>query len=205
MAIHRIQLSVLYHHKRERFFDSIDRVVTALTLVSSTAAAAMIFREAGAVGRSWELWAALVAAVASSVAVAFNPGTKARVHGQLATDLRRLWSRCEKAGEEWSHEQCDEFTAEVLSIEAGEAAQLGALVAQCENEIAVASGDIEHIRELGWWRSLLMHWWNFDTTCLKPIGEARLQPLRNRKLMLTPQTRPRTKPDSAVSPRGGLP
>lgn len=182
LAIHRIQLSVLYHHKRERFFDSIDRVITALTLVSATAAAAMIFQSNANNGKTYELWTAIIAAVASSIAVAFTPANKARTHGQLAAEMRRLWAQCEKAGEEWTHEECDEFTAAILNTEAGEAAQLGALVAQCENEIAVASGHLENIRELRWWRSLLMHWWNFDTTCLKRISEKKLEEMRSSRL-----------------------
>lgn len=146
----------------------------------------MLFRQVDSGDTNWELWMTLIAAIASSVAVAFTPGSKARVHGQLAAEMRRLWAQCEKAGEDWTHEQCDEFSAEILNKEAGEAAQLGALVTQCENEIAVATGHLENIRELGWWRSLLKHWWNFDTTCLKQISSSKIDAMRNRSISPAP-------------------
>ena len=129
-VIHRVQLSTLYHHKRERFFDSLDRSFTALTLVGATAATAAILKQVANATDKIELWFSLVAAVSACFQVAFTPGAKATLHKQLAADMRRLWSSFEEAGEEWSHEQCDSFTAKMLSLEAGESAPLGALAIQ---------------------------------------------------------------------------
>lgn len=177
-AIHRVQLSTLYHHKRERFFDSLDRSFTALTLVGATAATAAILKNQVNATNTIELWFSLIAAIAACFQVAFSPGAKATLHKQLAADMRRLWSSFEQAGEEWSHKQCDTFAAELLSLEAGESAQLGALVTQCENEIALATGRFEDIRELGLWRSLWMHLWNFDVTTIELLSAEKVQVMR---------------------------
>jgi hypothetical protein len=82
---------------------------------------------------------------------------------------------------------CNQFAARVLQAEVGETAQLGALVVQCENEICVAAGQPENVRELGFWRTLLMHWWNFDPTKIPRIKPEKL-------LALYGSTSPHTKP-----------
>lgn len=175
-AVHRVQLSVLYHHKRERFFDSIDRLFTAVSLVTASAAAAAIYKDTP--GTKLELMLTLMAAFASTIQVAYTPGTKAGLHRQLAADMKRLAARFEEAGEEWSTAQCDKFSAEMLNLEAGESAPLGALVVQCANEIALADGRFQDIRELGPVQAALMHWFDFDVTSLKPIGPERIAALR---------------------------
>lgn len=176
--MHRAQLTILYHYKRERFFDSIDRFITALTLVTASAATAAIY--SAEKKSAIELWMALAAAIGSCIQVAYTPGAKASIHRQIASDMKRLASRFEEAGEEWSDAQCDKFTAELLNLEASEPAPLGALVVQCENEVAIASGRFEDIRELKPLQAFFMHWWNFDVTMLKPISSDRAAALRAR-------------------------
>lgn len=175
-TVHRAQLSVLYHHKRERFFDSIDRFITAITLVTASAACAAIY--AGTEKGTLELVLALIAAVSSCLQVAYTPGAKAAVHRQLAADMKRLVARCEEAGQQWTDAQCNKFTAELLTLEAGEAAPLGALVVHCANQIALAEGRFEDMRDLGHWRTACMNWYDFDTTILKPISAGRVAALR---------------------------
>lgn len=171
-VVYRVQLSVLYHFKRERFFDGIDRFITAVTLVSASGATAAIYKETP--NTLLELILAFVATAAACVQVAYTPGTKASLHKQLSADMKRLAARFEETGEDWSTSDCNKFTAELLNLEAGEAAPLGALVVQCANEIALAQGRFNDIRELEWWRSLLMHWIDFDVTTLKPISKERI-------------------------------
>ena len=180
-CVHRIKLSLIYHLKRERFFDSMDRFITAVTTIAATAAVAILVRTVGDIGTTFEVWLTAVAAVMSAVATAYSPGSKARGHGQIASNMRRLWAECEAAGENWSQEQCDAFSARVLLAEDGETAQLGALVVQCENEIARSVDNLEGVRELGWWRSLWKHWWNFDTCDLRPLSTPRVAELRQRQ------------------------
>lgn len=174
-TVHRAQLSVLYHHKRERFFDSIDRFITAVTLVTASAASAAIY--SGTEKSALELTLSLIAAVSSCLQVAYTPGAKAAVHRQLAADMKRLAARCEEAGQAWTDADCNRFTAELLTIEAGEAAPLGALVVHCANQVALAEGRYHDMRELGF-RTLFMNWYDFDITSLKPLSPERLAALQ---------------------------
>jgi hypothetical protein len=171
VALHRTQLAVRYHQRREGFFDSLDRFTTAITALSATAAAAVIYQKSGSVPGSpgsLELVLTGLAAVMAAVAVSYSPGARARLHGQLASDFRKLWAEMVGAGEEWSAEQCDKFEAKLLLAESSEPPAMAALVTQCENEIALAEGQPRRIRVLGW-RGWLMHFWNFDATGLQLI------------------------------------
>ncbi len=179
-AIHRIKLSHLYHLKRERHFDSVDRFITAATAITATTAAATLYKTLGEPGEKLGVWLTAGAAVLSVASFTYVPAVKARLHGQIASNMRRLWADCLKAGEAWTHELCDDFESRALLEEEGEPAQLGALVAQCENEIAVSVDHLEGVRVRGWWRKLLMHWCDFDTTYLKPLSAEKIKEMRQR-------------------------
>ena len=72
----------------------------------------------------------------------------------------------------------------------GETATLGALVVQCENEIAIAIGQPERVRELGLWRSILKNWIDFDTTRIPQIGAGAARAIRRAQRTLTPSVPP---------------
>jgi hypothetical protein len=182
-TLHRIQLAVRYHGKRERFFDGSDRFLTAFTALAATSAISVLaqraFQQAATAGSASPTWLELtlgaMTALFAMVAMVYAPGIKARMHGQLGSDFRKLWADCIAAGEDWKAEQCDSFAARVLQIEVGEPPTLAALVTQCENEIAVAEGQPDRIRVLGRWRSFWKHWWNFDTTALPLLDKAKVR------------------------------
>ena len=179
-AIHRIKLSLLYHLKRERFLDSFDRFVTAFAALSATAAAATLYKALGTVGGWFEVILTAAAATLSVVAISYVPGSKARLHAQIAVNMRRLWAECLASGEDWSSERCAEFESRTLLAEEGEPAQLGALVTQCENEIAVSVDNLEGVRVLSRWQSWFKHWWNFDTTRLRCLSTKEIVEIRGR-------------------------
>lgn len=176
-TLHRIRLSLLYHSKRERFFDHLDKVITATTAVAATAGFSMLYqieKQSTGTGRL-ELGVTLATAILSVITIVYVPSAKAKAHGQLAAEMRRLLVECEAAGEHWGEAQCNLFGSRVLQAEVGETAQLGALVVQCENEIAVALGQPERVRKLGMWRSLWKHWFDFNVTGLRFLTEKEQQ------------------------------
>lgn len=182
-VLHRVQLAVRYHNKRERFFDGADRLITAVTALAATAAVASLAQKVGGSGAGssagWpELTLTAITAALSAFAVAYAPGSKARLHAQLASDFRKVWADCVGAGEDWEMKQCDGFEAKALQAEVGEPPALGALILQCENEIAVAEGQPERIRVLTRRQRWFMHLWNFDTTSCPYIDSARAEKLR---------------------------
>jgi hypothetical protein len=151
--IYQARLSALYHIKRERFFDTIDKFCSAVTTVAATAAVgALLQRSAG-----YDLAAAILTAVLSMVPLVFNPAQKARHHGQLAGDFRRVLADCERVGQHWETARCDEFAARVMDLQTSEPAPLAALVADCQNQLAIASGN-RPVADMRLRHHMLKHW-----------------------------------------------
>lgn len=152
-TIHRCRVSALYHLKRERFFDSIDKLTSAVTAITATAAVGALLKSSA----NWDLWASAATAALSLIPLVFNPAASARHHGQLAAEYRRLLAECALSGERWAEHRCDQMAGRVLEIEAGEPAPLAALLADCENQIAIASGS-GPVARLRWYERMLKHW-----------------------------------------------
>lgn len=155
-VVYRSRLSALYHLKRERFFDTVDKFASAVTAVAATAAVGTVLKG----NTTWELGLSVAVAVLSLVPLVFNPAQKARHHGQLAAEFRRLLSDCERGGERWSEEFCSAMLARALEIEAAEPAPLAALVADCQNQLALSRGS-KPVAKLRFYERWLKHWVDF--------------------------------------------
>lgn len=150
--LYRARLSVLYHRKRERFFDMVDKLSAAATAVAATAAVASLLPA----GSAWTSAAAVTTAALSLVPLVFNPAMKARHHAELAAEFKRLLADGERTGEHWAPAQCDAFSARAVTLEAGEPAHLGGLVADCQNQLAIAE-DRKPAAKLGFFGHLFKH------------------------------------------------
>jgi hypothetical protein len=150
-VIYHMRLSTLYHQKREHYFDQADKFCTLLTTVSAAAA---------------------ITAILSVLQLVLNFGARSREHGKLAVDFRRLRAEAERAGAHWTEEQCADFAARALEIEAGEPPSLGALVLQCQNELAVTMGKPADRYHLRFYERWFKHFWNFnaDAICARREG-----------------------------------
>lgn len=162
-TIYRVRLSVLYHLKRERFFDGLDKACSIITAVAATASVGVILKSSASV----DVTVAAIAAVLSLVPVVFNPADKARKHGQAAAEFRRLLAECERAGERWGEQACDQFAGRVVELEASEPAPLSALVLDCQNQLAIASGKPEDRVTLTWFERWFKHWLDFDASLIE--------------------------------------
>ncbi len=165
-VIYRARLSSLYHLKRERFFDSLDKFTSAITAVAATAAVGAVFK-ATASSSGLEVWISAGVAALALVPLVFNPAQKARHHALLAMEFRRLLADCEHAGEHWEEARCNQMTGRALEIEAAEPAPLAALVADCQNQLALAEGGSPPAR-LRWHETMLKNWVD-----LRPAANAR--------------------------------
>jgi len=163
--LNQIQLSVLYHRKRERFFDSLERLMQAVVTASATGGLALLL--ASQSDKTFELWFMATTAAVSMIQLAYAPGAHAKQHAQLATEYHNLWAEGIAVGEVWSNEECNALQSRSLKIGAAEPPQLGAVVVLCENEIAMAAGQASKVRELPLYMRLLKHLWNFDVTSLR--------------------------------------
>lgn len=155
----RVRLSALYHLKRERFLDGVDRFSKALSALGGAAAFSQI-RAEPLVG----LWITGVITVVSTLSLVYGPSGKARKHAELAREFRRLESDIVGAGSELTDAQVTAFNARYLSLESSEPAALGALVTQCHNELAMAIGQHGSITPLPLLHRLFKNWLDIDQT-----------------------------------------
>lgn len=150
--IYKIRLSTLYHRKRERFFDIVDKAVSGLVLTTATAAVTSLFQ--GVAGAEKSL--AAITACLSLIPVVLTPAQKARHHNQLSQRYCQLLATCTQAGEDWTEAQCNQFSAQLIEISASEPTPLTALVADCQNELAISYNE-GPAATLKWHHHLLKH------------------------------------------------
>jgi hypothetical protein len=155
--VHRVWLSSLYHSKRERFFDILDKLSKAFAAIGGAAAVSQLLTEANV-----KLWIAAAISVVSTLSLVFGFAQKARKHAELSRDYKKLWADIEEAGPFPGEPFLSKVKARILSLESGEPASLYALVKRCENQIAMASGHPENVEPLGPLEWLFMHLWDFE-------------------------------------------
>ena len=169
--LYHVRLSAIYHLRRENYFDMADRWSSMLTALAATAAVGALLKGAQGI----DLAVSIVTAFLSLLPLVFNPAEKARRHGQLAAEYRRLRADAERAGHYWTEEQCDHFASRALDIEVAEAPPLGALVIKCQNELAIALGRPSDTYPLRFYESWFAQLWNFDAgaICARRDGPRR--------------------------------
>lgn len=150
---YRVELSAIYHGKRERFLLTCERTAQGVAALSATAALSNALQ-------AWpgaELGFGVLTAVASVAPLVFGWASRANKHATLAGDHRRLLGRIRRAGIELTEAQVVEFRGELAEIEANEGASLGALVVQCQNELAATAKDPAPLVPLRWYHRMFMH------------------------------------------------
>jgi hypothetical protein len=154
----RVRLSSLYHLKRERFLDGIDRAAKATSALGGAAAFSQIRSDPGL-----GLLITGFISVVSSLSLVYGPSTKARKHADLARDFKLLESEI-TAEVGLTAQQIAKFNSRYQRLEASEPASLGALVTQCHNELSMALGQRSHITPLPLWQRLFKNWVDIDQT-----------------------------------------
>jgi hypothetical protein len=152
-----VQLSVLYHQKRERFFDLLDKLTKAVSVFGGSAAL-------------WKLsspqviaWAAALITATATFSLVGGFAERARKHADLARSFRLLEGDIVGAGErDYTEAGINAWQARLRGLEASEPPALGALVIACQNELAVAAGQRDKVVYIPWPRRLLMNFidWN---------------------------------------------
>ncbi|MBI5334719.1 MAG: hypothetical protein HZB72_09085 [Burkholderiales bacterium] len=133
---YRLELSALYHQKRARFFDLVDKLSTFIAVAGSTSAVAVVM---GAGENSWVyVCFSAVVALVSTVTLVFAPSTKARDHYSLGRDYRHLIAELHAEGDYPRAEVLDQLGAKCAQLEAEEPAALNGLVVECENLLRMA-------------------------------------------------------------------
>lgn len=172
--LYRLRLSVLYHVVREGFFERLSKGIAAITALAATAAFASF-------ADTWppaKVWLALSTAALSVFALVYAPSERARKHAQLAADFRRLYVEAHTAGEVWNGEQCNHFAARTVEIESSEPLPLAALMAYCQNRLAISSGQEELQVPLTFLERHLKQWISFDPGAMSARQRKRNERLR---------------------------
>ncbi|RKP43979.1 hypothetical protein [Trinickia fusca] len=154
-VLYRCWLSRIYHQKRERFFDVCDNVTKAVAVVGGAASIAEI-----AAPNQFIVTAAAIT-VMSALSLVVGYAKKARSHADLAKAFTELEARVVAKGV-FDEQQVNAFEAEILRLEMNESRSLGALVRICQNEIAVARGNLQDVRPVSLWRRIWAHLYDFD-------------------------------------------
>jgi hypothetical protein len=154
-----IRLSALYHLKRERFLDGVDKAAKFVSALGGAAAFSQIKDNAN-LGMVFVGFITVI----SCLSLVYGPASKARKHAELARDFRRLEADVMTPGAAITREQINKFTGQRLSLEASEPASLGALVTQCHNELCGSSGQKDQITPLRWRDRLFKNWCDIDKT-----------------------------------------
>jgi len=154
--LYRIELSVLYHRKRERFFDTVDRLIKTVALIGGSAAFAK------ATDADIVKWAAVAIALTSAFSLVFAFSERARKHAELGKSFSELAANLLQKGErDFSEADLNLLEADVRHLESTEPATLGALVVICQNELAVAQNHPEMLHELRFHQRLFAQFWDF--------------------------------------------
>lgn len=137
--LRRIETSVCYHRKRERFFEISDRVVKAIALFGGSSAFVNL------VGADKQLAFATIAtaviALGAAIALVFGFAERGKRHGDLARNFLELEAQIVGKGEhDFNDADLDAWEARTRTLELSEPAGLNALVVICQNEVQSAAG-----------------------------------------------------------------
>lgn len=160
----RVNISVLYHRRREAFYASLDRKITTFTAAAATAAVSSVVID----GR-WSTALSVVTAILAVVQVVYSFADKARNHGQLAGDFQRLLADGILLGQYWTRENCDQLDAKTALLEAGESEVLDGVVLECQNRHSISKGE-KKIKKLGFFRNAVRNWTQVDTSTAKWVN-----------------------------------
>lgn len=155
--LQHIEISVLYHQKRERFFDIWDKATKAIAIIGGSVAFANI---TGPLGLKFS---AGIITVTSTAALVLGFADRARRHAELAADFRRLEIEMVERGErDFTEDDLKAWEAKQRQIETKEPPALSTLVILCQNEIALAQGHKDLVVPLPWHQRALAHFIDFS-------------------------------------------
>ncbi len=138
--IYKLELSTLYHLKRERFFDLLDKLFKAFSLIGGSAAIYKI--------SDTEIVKFIAASitVTSSLSLVLSFSDRSRKHGDFAKSYRKINSIIQKTGErDFSEDDLNKWESETCEIESTEPLALSTLTVICQNEIAISRGEYESV------------------------------------------------------------
>lgn len=151
-VLYRVELSVLYHLRRERFFDLCDKFAKVVSVVGGTAVIAQVLSPTILTA------VAVLITVSSAVSLVFSLSDKAKRHSDLAKNFRRLEGEILGRGAKtFTDMDVATWNSKIRELEAGEPGRLATLVVLCQNELAIAQSQPERVATVSLLKRLLAH------------------------------------------------
>lgn len=142
-----VELTALYHRKRERFLDVWDKSIKAVAILGSSAAISTLLPPVGV-----QIAGATVA-VSTTLSLVFGLSEKARRHSDLAAQFIALDAEIAGKGErDFEEPDLNHWEGRKREIEASEPPALGGLVRLCQNQMAKARGQWDKVYPLSWYQ-----------------------------------------------------
>lgn len=155
--LYRIELSALYHQKRERFFELCDKLAKAMAVIGGSAALANLG------GASMVKVAAAIITVTSTLSLVLGFSDRARRHAEFARSFRELEGEVVALGErDFAEPDLNAWMARTRALESTEPPALSALVRLCQNELALAQGHPESVHPVAMHQRYLAHLFDFS-------------------------------------------
>lgn len=158
-ALYRVELSVLYHQKRERFFELCDKWAKAVAVIGGSAVMGKV------AGGESLIWIAAAITVTSTLSLVFGFSDRSKRHAELVRNFRQLEAEIVAGGESGLDEPgiC-RWEEKTRQLESQEPPALGGLVVLCQNELAAAASQPNKIVPLSWIQRRLVQFFDFHPT-----------------------------------------
>lgn len=134
----RIELSVRYHERLERWYDWWDRLAKAIAVVGGAATVSTLIGS-DAAGLEMKTWIAAAITASSAISLVFGFPEKARRHHDLKRRYCAVEAEILEAGEP-DEAALRKFDARLAMLEADSPGRLSTLAQLCHNEIVQARG-----------------------------------------------------------------
>jgi hypothetical protein len=155
--LERIEISVRYHQKRERFFELFDKWVKVIAIIGGSVAFASL-----ALSDGMRKTVAALIALSSTLALVFGFTDRTKKHAELARKFRELEAKITSKGERgYQESDFGVWEGERGLLEATEPPALNALVTICQNEIFVANGQREKIVHIPLYQKIFSQFLSF--------------------------------------------
>ena len=154
-VLYRVELSVLYHLRRERFFDLSDKLAKVMSVIGGSAVIARVLPP-----NALTIVAVLITA-SSAVSLVFGLSDKAKRHSELAKNFRRLEGEIHgKGAKTFTDADVAVWNGKIRELEANEPASLSTLVILCQNDLAIAQNQPEKLKKVGLLRKVTAHFFS---------------------------------------------
>lgn len=151
-ALYRVELSVLYHQKREKFFDVFDKFAKIMSVLGGAVVIARVLSPDQLTG------VAALSTVSSAVSLVFGLSDKAKRHSELAKNFRRLEADIHSKGvTTFTDLDIASWNAKIRELEAGEPAPLATLTMLCQNKLAIAQNQPEKVIKINLFKKIFSH------------------------------------------------